>query len=176
MSYVRDPDRLAMARREPTGRHQRPTTRSGRVEPVLAVALAQPHRRGLQTALAGYALGRLFLARALTGEQFSAGERYTRLLVRYMRHVTGGLPRFPSAMANCVAGDPGSSGADLADEDVLALRRDMGDALNALAESGDMDKAVRLLLRVCVLDRDLNHDHELGTLRVALNRLLRLWD
>src|SRR5688500_6051237 len=87
--------------REPNGRLQRPTTRREREEPVMAVGLAQPHRQGRETRLAGYALGRLFLAGPESGidkPQFAALERYIVIAVRYKRDVVDSKISLPSVM------------------------------------------------------------------------------
>lgn len=168
--------------REPNGRHQRHKTRDARAEAerlkAIGPVLKQPHRRRIprgdrDNPYAGFALGRLRLADQLSPEQFGAGERYTRLAVRHMRDVTGTLPRLPSAAADEIAGGLPCL-ADMDDDAIFALRREWGDAMRALADTWEQQACVSALASVCIMDRDPTHD-QLGSLRLGLNALERLW-
>ena len=165
---------LMPAIREANGRERRPTTRSARAECITAVVKAQPHRRGNDTQLAGFALGRLYLTKQIDRDQFAAGEKYTTLAIRHMRDISGTLPRFPSVMADNTASGLSTS-PDMDDDQIFALRRDWEDAMRALNDAGDLHNAVRALTGVCVMDRDIDTVPELGTLRTSLNVLHRLW-
>lgn len=145
-------------------------------EQVLATAVAQPHRKASddpREAKLGYALGRALLTKTITGPQFMAGERYTVVAIRYMRDVTGSLPRFPSMAAELV--DKGVSGHEQDPDAIQAVRNDWDEAQRALLDTGEHYEANRVLAKLCVMDRDLASAAEVGVLRVALNALVRLW-
>lgn len=171
---IRQKASIIPAAREPNGQKRRPTTRSARAECITAVVKAQPHRRGNDTRLAGFALGRLYLTKQIDRDQFTAGEKYTTLAICHMRDISGTLPRFPSVMADNIAGGI-SAGPDLDDDRILALRRNWGDAMRALNDAGDLHGFVSALTGICIMDRDLHTVDELGRLRVGLNVLNRLW-
>src|SRR3954469_13438866 len=147
--------------RERNGQAQRPTTRSARqAGGIMAVALAQPHRIGrTYTQLDGHVVGRMFRGGRLGGHgvglaRLQAAERFARLAVRYMRDVAGCLPRFPSAMAERIAGETGD-GWRPTDEAVAKIRSEWHAAMRALADHG-LYTEQGLLVRACVLDRDLS--------------------
>jgi hypothetical protein len=160
--------------REPNGQHQRPTA-SRQAEEMMSVALAQPHRMGNRSSLCVDVFGRLFLAGLLSQEQFRAGERYTRLVIRHMRDVNDNLPKFPSVMADRIAVglscDPPPE-----DCDIFELRRQWGDAMSALMDiyAQPFKESVEALAAVLLWDREPTQER-LGTLRVALNALHRMW-
>lgn len=142
----------------------------------MAVALAQPHRRGERDPRLGYALGRLYYAGALTPEQHEAGLRYTRLAIRYMREVTGSLPMVPGAAIAERVSSGLSTDPDLPDEDIFALRRAWADVCCALADVGRFGTGdSRVLTKVCIMDKPPEGDGQRGALRECLNVLCRLW-
>jgi hypothetical protein len=149
-------------------------------EDILSVALGQPHRRGAKdprSRFHGYEVGRMFLRGKEGGIdklQLNAAERYTRLAIRHARLVTGSLPRFPSLMAERIAGGL-TTNPEPDDDDIMQLRRDWGDAQSALMDTGEHYEATRTLFKACILDQELS-PKELGTFRAACNVLARLWD
>ena len=63
-------------------------------EEIMAVVLAQPHRRAASTprdAKLGYSLGRLLLAGYVTEKQHDAGQRWAAIVRRYAALI--GFPR-----------------------------------------------------------------------------------
>lgn len=136
---------------------------------IIATALAQPHRRGNISPMAGYAFGRLFLGGMIDRRQFDAAEVYTRRAVRYMGQITGSLPRFPSIAANMVATFSGGSGAEPDDEQIAAIRSAYGEMQDALADAGMMLEGNAVLTRVCILDKDIMGEAAMGSFRCALN-------
>jgi hypothetical protein len=142
--------------------------RGERPDKIIAVALAQPHRKGNQSPMAGYAFGRLFLGGIIDRRQFDAAETFTRRAVRYHASITGTLPRFPSVAAEMVAGSTGS-GADLDAETIGKIRSEYGEMQDALADAGMHYEANAILMRVCVMDRDISGDVAMGAFRCALN-------
>jgi hypothetical protein len=159
-------------RREPNGRLQRPPRPETRKE-IMATALAQPHRQGSESRLRGFALGRLFLSRQISADQFRAGERWTLVALRYKRDITGTLPRYPSPFIDRIA--RGVEGEFERDEDAIyETRRDWEDSQRALLDTNEHYAANAALTRVCILDQDPSQA-QLGSLRAALNALERLW-
>jgi hypothetical protein len=142
--------------------------RGERPDKIIAVALAQPHRKGNQSPMAGYAFGRLFLGGMIDRRQFDAAETFTRRAVRYHASITGTLPRFPSVAAEMVAGSTGS-GADLDAETIGKIRSEYGEMQDALSDAGMHYEANAILMRVCVMDRDISGDVAMGAFRCALN-------
>lgn len=160
-------------RREGVRRYQKSgaivrADRGERPDKIIAVALAQPHRRGNQSPMAGYAFGRLFLGGMIDRRQFEAAETFTRRAVRYHAIITNSLPRFPSLAAEMVASSTGS-GADLDDETIGKIRSDYGELQDALADAGMHYDGNAVLMRVCVMDRDIEGDAAMGVFRCALN-------
>ena len=160
-------------RREGVRRYQKSgaivrADRGERPDKIIAVALAQPHRRGNQSPMAGYAFGRLFLGGMIDQRQFDAAETFTRRAVRYHAVITSSLPRFPSVAAEMVASSTGS-GADLDDETIARIRSDKGELQDALADVGMHYDGNAVLMRVCVMDRDIEGDAAMGAFRCALN-------
>lgn len=142
--------------------------RGERPDKIMAVALAQPHRKGNNSPMAGYAFGRLFLGGMIDQRQFDAAETFTRRAVRYHATITNSLPRFPSLAAEMVAGSTGH-GADIDPETVAKIRSDYGELQDAFADAGMHHEANAVLMRVCVLDRDITGDVAMGAFRCALN-------
>lgn len=121
----------------------------------------------------GYAVGRLRMSEAITHPQFRAAERVTTVWIKHAKLVTGSLPRFPSVMADRVAGAI-ESGLEPADDDIYKLRRDFEDSHSALMSRGKHADYVRVITRACMMDIDPTQD-ELGDFREAMNLLDKLW-
>lgn len=159
--------------REP--KHEKP-------EKIMAVVLAQPHRRGNASQYAGYAFGRLFIGGMIDQRQHQAAEIYMTRTIRHMKHITGSLPRFQSALANMVKLDleqqrePTPIDSRIADEITMTedertadIRSAYGELQDALADAGMLYDGNRILTRVCVNDHDPQGHAELGAFRCAVN-------
>lgn len=136
---------------------------------IVATVLAQPHRRGERSHLAGFAYGRMLLGGAIDQRQFEAAEVFTKRAVRHMSIITGSLPRFPSIAANMVGTFSTGSGVEPDDETVAAIRSAYCELQDALADSGMLHEGNAILTRVCVLDKDIEGDAAMGAFRCALN-------
>jgi hypothetical protein len=142
---------------------------------MMSVALAQPHRKGNPNTLCVDVFGRLFLSGQLSVEQRRAGERYTRTVIRHMRDVNDNLPKFRSAMADRIA--TGLSCDPLPEDgDIFEIRRQWADAQTALMEiyKQPQKESIDALNDVLLWDYEPSPER-LGTFRVALNALHRLW-
>jgi len=142
--------------------------RGERPDKVVAVVLAQPHRRGERDHRAGFVYGRLLLGGMIDDRQYQAAEIFTKRAVRYMGQVTGSLPRFPSIAANMVGTFSGGSG-EPDDESIASIRSQYGELQDALAEAGMHYEGNAILTRVCVLDQEIDGDAAMGAFRCALN-------
>ena len=159
-----------------------------RPEDVMAVARNQPHRNGNPSQYAGYAFGRLFIGGQIDHRQHRAAEIFMTRAVRYMRHVTGTLPRFPNPLANMIKLDlkeqrEQQREADRqhdqsairdeqiksADEVTAEIRSDYGEVQDALLDAGMHHVGNRVLTRFTVLDYEPQTAAELGAFREALN-------
>lgn len=143
---------------------------------ILAIALAQPHRRPFQnkhSALAGYASGRLFLQGILTKPQFQALERFGLLSIRYSRLVTGRSVQYPCMSIERT--DRGASDYEIDGADLDRLKCDHADMLWTIYDAGDGQATQRIMFRLSVLDREQYNLPELGALRCGLNALAKLW-
>lgn len=153
-------------------------------EKIMAVVLAQPHRRGNGSQFAGYAFGRLFLGGQIDSRQHRAAEIYMTRTIRHMKHITGSLPNFTSPLANMVKldlefqrdRDPAPADSRIADEIMRTeeertadIRSAYGELQDALADAGMHFDGNSILTRICVSDRDPTNDVELGAFRCALN-------
>lgn len=153
-------------------------------EKIMAVVLAQPHRRGNASQYAGYAFGRLFIGGQIDQRQHQAAEIYMTRTIRHMKHITGTLPNFTSPLANMVKldlefqrdRDPAPTDSRIADEimqtedeRIASIRSDYGELQDALADAGMLYEGNRILTRVCVNDHDPQGDVELGAFRCAVN-------
>lgn len=154
--------------RYPTSGAIRREDRGEKPAQIIAVAMAQPHRKGNASPMAGYAFGRMFLGGMIDRRQFDAAETFTRRAVRYMRSITGSLPRFPSLSAEMMAGTTGA-GAELDDETIAKIRSDYGEMQDAFADAGMHHEANAILMRVCVMDKDITGEAAMGSFRCALN-------
>lgn len=136
---------------------------------ILATVLAQPHRKGERSQLAGFVYGRMLLGGAIDQRQFEAAEVFTKRTVRHMSVVTSSLPRFPSIAANMVGTFSTGSGAEPDDETVASIKSAYGELQDALADSGMLYDGNAVLTRVCVMDKELEGDAAMGAFRCALN-------
>ena len=143
--------------------------RGERPDKIVATVLAQPHRRGERSHLAGFAYGRMLLGGMIDQRQFEAAEVFTKRAVRYMGTITGSLPRFPSIAANMVGTFSTGSGVEPDDEAVAFIRSAYGELQDALADSGMMHEGNAILTRVCVLDKEIEGQAAMGAFRCALN-------
>ena len=170
--------------RYPSGQivHSYREPKAEKPEKIMAVVLAQPHRRGNASQYAGYAFGRLFIGGMINQRQHQAAEIYMTRTIRHMKHITGSLPRFQSALANMVKLDleqqrePIPVDSRIADEIMqtedertASIRSDYRELQDALADAGMLYDGNRILTRVCVNDRDPTNDAELGAFRCAVN-------
>jgi len=142
--------------------------RGERPDKIVAVVLAQPHRRGERDHRAGFAYGRMLLGGVIDDRQYQAAEVFTKRSVRYMTHITGGMPRFPSLAAEMIGTFSGSS-PDLDDEQISSIRSAYAELQDALADAGMHYEGNSILMRVCVMDKELTRDEEVGAFRCALN-------
>lgn len=143
--------------------------RGERPEAIMAVALAQPHRRGERSYLAGFAVGRLRLGGMIDERQYQAAEIYTKRAVRYMAHVTGSLPRFPSLFATLCGTFSGGSGGPPDDDAIASIRSQFRELQDALADAGLHQQGNAILARVCIMDKDIEDHAAMGAFRSALN-------
>jgi hypothetical protein len=154
-------------RRHPSGEIVR-ADMGEKPEDVIAVALAQPHRRGDKDHRMGFAHGRMLLGGIITQRQFEAAEVFMKRAVAYMALVSGSLPRFPSVSADMVARGIACA-AELTDERIAQVRSDYAELQDALTDGGMRATGNSLLVRVCIMDRDIVAHSEIGDFRCALN-------
>jgi hypothetical protein len=143
--------------------------RGERPDKIVATVLAQPHRRGERSHLAGFAYGRMLLGGSIDQRQFEAAEVFTKRTVRHMSIITSSLPRFPSIAANMVGTFSTGSGAEPDEETVASIRSAYGEMQDALADSGMLYEGTAILTRVCVMDMEIEGDAAMGAFRCALN-------
>jgi hypothetical protein len=144
--------------------------RGERPDKIIAVALAQPHRKGNASPMAGYAYGRMRLGGMIDERQFNAANTFMTRAIRHHRCITGTLPKFPSVAAEMVAGTTGA-GAELDAETIAKIRSEYREVQDALADAGLHFDGNAILMRVCVMDRDISHDVEMGIFRCSLNAI-----
>lgn len=154
-------------RRHPSGEIVR-ADMGEKPEDVIRVAVNQPHRKGEKDPRAGYAHGRMRLGDVINQRQYEAAEVFMKRAVAYMALVSGSLPRFPSISADMVARGI-SCTADLTDERIAQVRSDYAEIQDALSDGGLHHGGNVLLVRVCLMDRDLSSLSEIGEFRCALN-------
>ncbi len=162
--------------------------RKEREADIVAVAVAQPHRRFAKAPRAshlGYPLGRLHYMGLIDREQHEAGQRWCALVRRYaaMKGLRLGLPQTPLlGMAHEGGGYrwEAASGGDDARR-VRSVEKDYDDCVAALLDVGRATRRGRAAMiackRVCVLEEDENflwHGGALGDLRLGLNALGRI--
>lgn len=171
-------------RRTANGRLAKPTTRSERQDTITSTVTSQPHRAWLKEGRrldqrAESALGRLFLAHAITETECWAGERFRNLLREF--HVVLAAPVTASSAAIMVAetvcqdaeGDelaPEHSETDEERRDrVLAQFERAKRALGRLDRSKEITSGIDALVMRDVLPADL------ALVRSGLQALARLW-
>lgn len=137
---------------------------------VMRVVKNQPHRRGNADPRAGYAYGRMLLHGIIDRRQFEAAEVFTRRAVAYMSLVSGSLPRFPSVSADMVARGI-TCQAELTAERIAQVRSDYAEIQDALSDGGLHYDGNSLLARVCIMDRDLYSQQDIGRFRCSLNAI-----
>ena len=142
--------------------------RGEKPEDAMRVALAQPHRRGEKDPRAGYVYGRMRLGGVINQRQFEAAEAFMQRAVAYMAAVSGGVPRFPSVSADMVARGINCK-ADLTVERIAQIRSDYAEIQDALSDGGLHYSGNSLLVRVCIMDKDLHCQSDVGDFRCALN-------
>lgn len=162
------PRRRENVSRYPNGRIKN-ADRGERPDKIVATVLAQPHRRGERSHLAGFVYGRMLLGGMIDQRQFEAAEVFTKRTVRHMSVVTSSLPRFPSIAANMVGTFSTGSGADPDDETVASIRSAYTELQDALADNGMLYEGNTILTRVCVMDKEIEGDAAMGAFRCALN-------
>lgn len=118
--------------------------------------------------LMGYAFGRLFMQNRIDARQMSAARVFTVRAVRYFQKVGVGLPKFPSTAAEFVAGGGGSA-PDPDEDTVAAVRSAYAEIQDALADAGMHFDGNKVLMSVCIADREPRNDVEFGSFRSALN-------
>jgi hypothetical protein len=143
--------------------------RGERPDKIIATVLAQPHRKGERSHLAGFVYGRMFLGGMIDQRQFEAAEVFTKRTVRHMSVITSSLPRFPSIAANMVGTFSTGSGEDPDDETIGAIKSAYGEMQDALADSGMLYDGNRILTAVCIRDQEITDAQVMGAFRCALN-------
>lgn len=136
---------------------------------ILATVLAQPHRKGERSHLAGFVYGRLYMGGMIDSRQFQAAEVYTKRTVRHMGAITGSLPRFPSIAANMIGTFSTGPGSDPDDETIASIRSAYAELQDALADVGMLNEGNAILTRVCIMDKEIDGDAAMGAFRCALN-------
>lgn len=178
----------------PRKRKKGARTKSGRLSQskgaILArgerdVVLAQPHRRWLPEdkrtdQLAATVLGRLHLAKAITEEEYWAGERYGKLRRQFARvmasPVTTKSAGFSYVAERVEVPDGEYEMADAVRETDEEMRDRVVDAMNAVTNAlGWMNAhgpVSRELNAVCYLDQQ---PANMAALRAGIDALVRLW-
>jgi len=154
-------------RRHPSGEIVR-ADMGEKPEDVIAIVKNQPHRKGNTDPRAGFAHGRMLLGGIITQRQFEAAEVFMKRAVAYMALVSGSLPRFPSVSADMVARGIACA-AELTDDRIAQVRSDYAELQDALTDGGMHAAGNSLLVRVCIMDRDIIGHVEIGDFRCALN-------
>lgn len=116
----------------------------------------------------GYAVGRLFMQKQIDARQMNAARLFTIRAVRYHQKIGVGLPKLPSIAAEFVAS--GHATAPDPDEDTVAsIRSAYTEIQDALADHGAHFSGNKVLMKVCVMDREPTDVVEMGEFRSALN-------
>lgn len=168
--------------RYPSGQIKHADRRSRAEREALAVAVAQPHRRGQAAPadpLHGYAIGRLLVrgladpANGIDRHQHSVAERLAELLVRW-HHATGhALPHLTSPAAELVS--RGLSCASEPDEEwVMEVRRAYADAFEVV-QRNTLGQGWQVLRQVVLHDEDVTCEAGLSLLKRSLNALDSIW-
>jgi len=142
--------------------------RGEKPEDAMRVALAQPHRRGEKDPRAGYVYGKMRLQGIINQRQFDAAQVFVDRVIPYLIHVGTGVPRFPSVAADMVARGVDCK-ADMTVERIAKIRSDYKEIQDALSDGGLQYSGDSLLVRVCIMDKDLYRQSDVGDFRCALN-------
>lgn len=191
MAYARTSDALiAMRGREPSGKPQRPS-RPEKREEATALAFTQPHRKKLpktwrddtgrehplhpEDRRAGYALGRLFLARQINEAQLLTGNKAGERLNAHIGIRTPGGLGFGAQDFNR-SGGGGGEGADMPEATIARIRENMAEMRFAIDGAENPAECLEALVMVCALDEEPRRHDVLGHLREGLNLLGRAWE
>ena len=142
--------------------------RGEKPEDAMSVALAQPHRRGEKDPRAGYVYGKMRLEGIINQRQFEAAQVFVDRVIPYLIHVGTGVPRFPSVAADMVARGIDCK-AEMTAERIAQIRSDYREIQDALSDCGLHYDGNNLLVRVCIMDRDLHTISDVGDFRCSLN-------
>ncbi len=159
--------------RQRDGRYKRET-----IEDILGSNLKARARQGvadkhLRDQRAGTLLGRLFLSKEITSEQYSIGVRFGSVCSR-MSGILGSsaVSRVASVNPGGTGGGAGDSGDErLSDRAISKIRSDYDEAFCAVNESLDGVRYLRAMKEVIVYDRYA----DLGDLKCGLNILAKRW-
>lgn len=181
---------LAAPKREPNGRAQR-EPQPVREEAILATSTRQPHRRHLPKTWkddsgrehplevtdprAGFALGRLFIARQINENQLHAGNKAADRINAYIRIRTPAGLGYGALDLNR-SGGGGGEGADMPDATIARIREDMAEITHALKDTSSPADCLEVLVLTCAMDEDVRRHDVLGYLREGLNVLHRAWE
>ena len=169
--------RKANVARSATGK-----SRGASADDIMAVVLAQPHRRFADTprdTRLGYPLGRLCVAGYITEKQHDAGQRWATIVRRYAALMGFRLDTPATATMELVSTGP-SCAAEPDEKVLMALRRDYNDAHAALELVGRDTRTGKGPLKMCRLicvqetDEAILWPHRIGDLRIGLNALARV--
>ena len=157
-------------------------SRGESADDIMAVVLAQPHRRFADTprdARLGYPLGRLCLAGYITEKQHDIGQRWATIVRRYSALMGYRLENPAPPSVELIASGL-SCAAEPDEKMILALRRDYNDAYAALDLVGRDTRTGQGPLKICrqICVQEMNEailwPHRIGDLRIGLNALARV--
>jgi hypothetical protein len=143
-----------------------------------AVALAQPHRMGEVSQLAGTPHGRARMRyrqgdklSGISPTQYEAADEFAKRRRAYLMHVTTGLPKFGSTLDAMIARGGVSSGA-MDDDRIAAIRSNMAEVMDALRD-GEATAALDPMTSVFLFNAPENDPpHEFWPyVRPALNAI-----
>ena len=126
-------------------------------EDARAVALAQPHRQGDVSQLAGTPHGRALKryrqgdkASGIDWTQYEAADAFAKRRRAFLMMVTSGLPKFGSTLDAMIA-NGGGSGAEPHDEAIAAIRSNHREVMDALSDAG-MARALNAMTDILVME------------------------
>lgn len=120
--------------------------------------------------LMGFVVGRLYLQKAIDARQMSAARVFTIRAVRYFQKIGAGLPKFPSIAAEAVASGIACS-PDPDDDTIASIRSAYREVQDALADCGHLFSGNKLLMKVCIMDREPSDMVEKREMIAALNAI-----
>lgn len=189
-SYREKPRPVTPRPREPNGKPQR-ASRAERREDVQACAVKQPHRKGLpktwrdddgkehplhpEDPRAGYALGRLFLARQINQAQLHTGDKIGERIKAYIAIRTPGGMGYGAQDLNR-SGGGGGEGAEMTDRAIARIRENMAEITKALEGTSSSAECLEALVMTCAMDEDVRRHDVLGYLREGINVVQRVWE